>query len=104
MPRAFLQTSPLAPGVSPVEIYYREKGEGAPLVLLHGGWGWTLNPFNRQLETLSDEFRVICPDRSGYGSSTKQVDGFAFDFHYRAATETLNLLDALRILFPNRLP
>jgi len=97
MPMASLKTSPLAPGVSPVEIYYREAGEGEPVVLLHGGWGWTLNPFNRQLDKLSDEFRVICPDRSGYGGSTKLVDGFAVDFHYRAATETLSLLDALGI-------
>ncbi|HEV7744860.1 MAG TPA: alpha/beta hydrolase [Pyrinomonadaceae bacterium] len=97
MPIASLQSSPLAPDVSPVNIHYRDEGDGAALVLLHGGWGWTLNPFNRQLEKLSDEFRVIGPDRSGYGGSTKQVDGFAVDFHYRAATETLNLLDALGI-------
>jgi pimeloyl-ACP methyl ester carboxylesterase len=83
--------------VSPVNIHYRDEGDGLPLVLLHGGWGYGLNPFNRQLEKLSDEFRVICPDRSGYGGSTKLVDGFTTDFHYRAAAETLNFLDALGI-------
>jgi pimeloyl-ACP methyl ester carboxylesterase len=97
MPIAFLKTSPLVPGVSPVKIHYREEGDGAALVLLHGGWGNTLNPFNRQLEKLRDEFRVICPDRSGYGGSTKLVDGFSTDFHYRAAVETLLFLDALGI-------
>jgi pimeloyl-ACP methyl ester carboxylesterase len=97
VPLALLQTSPSLPGISPVEIYYRDEGEGPPLVLLHGGWGYGLNPFNRQIEDLRQDFRVICPDRSGYGSSTKLVNGFPTDFHYRAATETLSLLDALGI-------
>ena len=97
MPFASLKTSPLVPGVSPVEINYRDAGDGIPLVLLHGGWGYALNPFNRQIENLRDDFRVICPDRSGYGGSTRLVNGFATDFHYRAAAETLRFLDALGI-------
>ena len=97
MPTVSLQSSPLVPGVSPVEISYREEGAGVPLVLLHGGWGYGLNPFNRQLEKLRDESRVICPDRSGYGGSTRLNSGFSIDFHYRAAAETLGLLDALGI-------
>ena len=97
MPSATLESSPLVPGVSPVEIYYREAGEGLPLVLLHSGWGNGLHPFQRQLENLSDEFRVICPDRSGYGRSTRMVGDFSVDFHFRAVVETLNLLDALGI-------
>lgn len=95
MPTLSLTSSPLNPGVSPVEIYYRDEGEGAPIILLHGGWGYGLNPFNRQQEKLRDEFRVICPDRSGYGGSTRLYNGFSIDFHYRAAAETLSLMDAL---------
>jgi len=97
VPIASLKTSAPVPVVTPVEIYYRDEGEGVPLVLLHGGWGYGLNPFNRPIEELSDSFRVICPDRSGYGRSTRLVDGFARDFHYRAAAETLSFLDALGI-------
>ncbi|MGH9875317.1 MAG: alpha/beta fold hydrolase [Pyrinomonadaceae bacterium] len=97
MPIASLQTSLLVPGVSPVDIFYRDEGDGVPLVLLHGGWGYNLNPFNRQLEKLRDEFRVLCPDRSGYGNSTRLNNGFPVDFHYRAAAETLSVLDALAI-------
>ncbi|MEP6569495.1 MAG: alpha/beta hydrolase [Acidobacteriota bacterium] len=95
MPTVSLKSSPLVPGVSPIEIYYRAEGEGVPLVLLHGGWGYGLNPFNRQLEKLRDEFQVLCPDRSGYGASSRLVDGFSSDFHYRAAIETLSFLDEL---------
>jgi pimeloyl-ACP methyl ester carboxylesterase len=99
VPFASLHSSPLVPGVSPVEIYYRDEGKGLPLVLLHGGWGYSLNPFNRQIENLRHGFRVICPDRSGYGRST-HLDEFAnlpTDFHYRAAAETLSFLDSLGI-------
>ncbi len=99
MPTATLESSPLVPSVKPVEIYYREEGEGLPLVLLHGGWGYSLNPFNRQMEKLRDGFRVVCPDRSGYGRSThlSDLDDLTPDFHYHAALETLSLLDSLGI-------
>jgi pimeloyl-ACP methyl ester carboxylesterase len=95
MPTATLQSSPLVPSISPIEIFYRDEGKGVPLVLLHGGWGYGLNPFNRQIEKLRGEFRIICPDRSGYGSSTHMVGDLPADFHFRAALETLSLLDAL---------
>ena len=80
-----------------VRTYYETHGEGEPLVLLHGGWGNNIYPFDRQLNNLRDEFRILCPDRSGYGRSNRLLDGFPLDFHYRAAAETLSLLDALDI-------
>jgi pimeloyl-ACP methyl ester carboxylesterase len=85
--------------VSPVEIFYHDEGQGLPLILLHGGWGNSLSPFNRQIDSLRDEFRVICPDRSGYGRSTHlgEFDELSPDFHYRAASETLTFLDSLQI-------
>lgn len=99
MPFVSLPSSPLVPGVTPVEIYYRDEGQGLPLILLHGGWGNTLYPFNRQIDSLRGEFRVICPDRSGYGRSTHlgELDDLPPDFHYRAALETLVFLDSLGI-------
>ena len=101
MPIASLESSPLLPGHSPVQIFYREDGnaDGVPLVLLHGGWGNSLYPFDRQIEKLRDDFRVICPDRSGYGRSGRlgELDDLPADFHYRAALETLSVLDALGI-------
>ena len=97
MPYSSLPTSPLVPGVKPVQIYYRDEGNGAPLLFLHGGWGYDFYPFNRQIEGLSEEFRIIIPDRSGYGRSTRLVAELPLDFHYRAATETLSFLDSLGI-------
>src|SRR2546426_9064238 len=92
-----LPTSPLVPGISPVEIYYRDEGEGPPLLFLHGGWGYEIYPFNRQIDALRNEHRIIIPDRSGYGRSTRLAGDLPSDFQYRAATETLSFLDSLGI-------
>ena len=97
MPYSSLETSPSVPGIRPVEIYYRDEGKGAPLIFLHGGWGYEIYPFSRQIEGLSGDYRIIIPDRSGYGRSTQLIEAVPADFHYRAATETLSFLDSLGI-------
>jgi len=63
------------------------------LVVLHGGWGARIYPFDRQIAAL-DRHRVIVPDRTGYGQSGT-IDVQPLDFHQRAADETLAVLDAL---------
>ena len=67
------------------------------MVLLHGGWGYGLNPFDRQIDELRYDFRLIGPDRSGYGQSTPHISELPEDFHYHAAVENLSLLDRLDI-------
>ena len=42
MPFVELPSSPLAPGVAPVRIHYREHGICRPLLILHGGWGYEI--------------------------------------------------------------
>jgi pimeloyl-ACP methyl ester carboxylesterase len=85
--------SPLAGG--PAEIYYREFGSGVPLIFLHGGWGYEIYPLHEQAQAIED-FRVLIPDRSGYGRSTKPAV-FGGDMHRRVVQETLLFLDALNI-------
>jgi pimeloyl-ACP methyl ester carboxylesterase len=94
-----LPASPLAPDVSPVHVYYREAGAGCPLLFLHGGWGYEIYPFDRQIATLGNRFRIVIPDRTGYGQS-EPVDELEPDFHQRAAAETLALVDALGLERP----
>jgi pimeloyl-ACP methyl ester carboxylesterase len=96
MPVALIPSSPLAAGVSPVPIAYREAGEGPPLAILHGGWGAAIYPFDRHVDALARDHRVIVPDRTGYGGSGP-LDVQPPDFHQRAAEETLALFDALGI-------
>jgi pimeloyl-ACP methyl ester carboxylesterase len=50
-------------------IAYRESGAGAPLVLLHG-WPLDSREFSRQLDGLSNEFRVVSWDAPGAGRSS----------------------------------
>ena len=50
-------------------IAYRERGSGPLLVLLHG-WPTDSREWWRQLDALSDEFRVVAWDAPGAGQST----------------------------------
>jgi len=91
-----IDESPLVPGISPVEVYYREWGRGTPLVFLHGGWGYEVYPFDSQVERFQDRNWIVAPDRSGFGRSTS-VEQLPADFHKAAAAETLLVLDELGI-------
>lgn len=97
MPALTLAESPHAPGLGPVSIYYREFGRGTPLVILHGGWGYELYAFSKQIAEFAAEFRILIPDRTGYGKSTSVAEDMPLDFHRRAAQEIFLFLDALRI-------
>jgi haloalkane dehalogenase len=88
--------SPLRPGSGATRIYYRETGAGIPLLFLHGGWGYEVYPFDAAAAALDGSFRILIPDRSGYGRSSP-ISDLPEDFHRRAARETLRFLDALRI-------
>ena len=94
MPTVEIAASPLAPGVSPVRIHYRDIGHGRPLVVLHGGWGYEIYPFDRQADALARDHRIVIPDRTGYGRSGR-LAAQAVDFHQRAADETLAVIDEL---------
>lgn len=97
MPFVELPATPLLPGASPARIHYREHGppDGIPLLMLHGGWGYAFYPFEPQLAALS-EFRVIAPDRTGYGQSPR-ITALPPRFHQAAAAEHEALLDALGV-------
>jgi pimeloyl-ACP methyl ester carboxylesterase len=97
MPTLELVQSPHAPGTRPVSIHYREFGRGRPIVILHGGWGYGVYPFERQMAEFESRFHVLIPDRSGYGHSSRCSGDMPLDFHRRAALETFSFLDALGI-------
>jgi pimeloyl-ACP methyl ester carboxylesterase len=67
------------------------------MVFLHGGWGYGVYPFDRQIDAFQNEYRILIPDRSGYGQSTTVEGEMPLDFHRRAAAETIFFLDALGI-------
>ena len=62
--------------VNNTRIYYEEYGKGAPLLLLHGGFG-SINDFQKVIPELSRNFRVIAPDSPGHGRS-EQADSLSY--------------------------
>lgn len=59
-------------------IAYRERGTGPPVLFLHG-WPVDSREFDRQLDGLSDAYRVIAWDAPGAGRSTDPSDGASLD-------------------------
>jgi pimeloyl-ACP methyl ester carboxylesterase len=55
-----------------IELGYEIRGQGAPLVLLHGGFG-TLDMFGPNLDALAEHFQVIGVDLQSHGR-TPAVD------------------------------
>jgi pimeloyl-ACP methyl ester carboxylesterase len=59
--------------VNGVRMWYDDHGDGAPLVLLHGGLTDSRD-FSGNLDTLARSFRLLTPDRRGHGH-TADVPG-----------------------------
>jgi pimeloyl-ACP methyl ester carboxylesterase len=56
-------------------LYYEERGEGRPLVLLHGAWAshrW----WKWQIPDLSRLYRVVTMDMRGHGRSSDRAEGY----------------------------
>jgi pimeloyl-ACP methyl ester carboxylesterase len=56
-----------------VRTWYDERGEGEPLLLLHGG-SVDARFFDKNVDALADRFHVFLPERRGHGH-TPDVDG-----------------------------
>ena len=85
---------PRAP-VNGIEIYYRERGEGYPVFLIHGYTGnfrnWAL-----QVPVLSREFRTISMDHRGHGYSDKPTEAEDYSLELMAE-DAYGLLEHLGI-------
>jgi pimeloyl-ACP methyl ester carboxylesterase len=55
--------------VNDIRMYYEIHGDGAPLILLHGGLGSTAS-WKEQIPELSRQYKVIAADSRGHGRST----------------------------------
>jgi pimeloyl-ACP methyl ester carboxylesterase len=77
-----------------LEMYYERRGEGTPLVLLHGAFGTIESCFAELLPMLARRFEVIAIELQGHGR-TRDVDRL---LSYPAmARDTAALVDALGI-------
>lgn len=55
-----------------VNLFFRDVGRGRPLVFLHG-WTMTHQVWDRQVQDLAADYRLILPDLRGHGDSDKPV-------------------------------
>ena len=74
-------------------LQYRRKGEGFPLVLVHGYLGGS-GMWADQIATFADSYDVIAPDLAGFGDSGHLVSPATIDAH---ACSVLDLLSDLGI-------
>ena len=77
------------------EIFLVEKGEGIPLILLHG-FPQTHAMWSEVAPLLSKNYRVICPDLRGYGKSGKPLGYENYTFR-NMAKDLIAILHSLDI-------
>jgi len=79
--------------VNGIEMYFEIRGEGEPLVLLHGftgsGADWAL-----MFKDPPEGYQLIAPDMRGHGRSTNPTNEFT---HRQSALDVFALLDGLGI-------
>lgn len=76
-----------------IEMYYEIKGEGEPLILLHGGGGIGAN-WELVFPAPPAAYRLIIPDMRGHGRTTNPSRRFTFK---QLAHDVFALLDLLGI-------
>lgn len=79
--------------IGDAEIYYEEKGEGPPLMLVPGLAG-TGSFWSSQVSDFSRDFRTIVHDHRGAGRSTHSRITYSVE---QMAADTLRLMDVLGI-------
>jgi pimeloyl-ACP methyl ester carboxylesterase len=79
--------------VNDIEMYYETRGEGEPLILLHGGGGVGANWDLVFIESPSG-YRLVLPDLRGHGRSTNPSTELTFR---QSARDVLALLDHLGV-------
>jgi pimeloyl-ACP methyl ester carboxylesterase len=63
----------LGPPDAPVKLFYEEKGEGPPVLLIHG-FGASTYTWRHIAPDLARDHRVIAMDMKGFGQSDKPFD------------------------------
>jgi non-heme chloroperoxidase len=83
-----------------IDIYYKDWGEGQPIVFSHG-WPLSADDWDAQMLFFGQRgFRVIAHDRRGHGRSSQTWNGNEMDTYaddLAVLTEKLNLKDAIHV-------
>jgi len=72
-------------------LFWREAGEGTPVVLLHGAWDDS-SQWLSVMETLSQSFHCFAPDLLGFGESDRPQIHHSIDLQVECIAEFLQAL------------
>jgi valacyclovir hydrolase len=78
-------------------LYYEDRGQGEPFILVHGLIGSAAEHFPRVMDWLEKDYRVLGLTLRGYGHSTPKPRDFPLRFYHRDAADVLAFMDALGI-------
>ena len=79
--------------IADIELFYETKGEGEPLLLIHG-LGGSGHDWDRQIAAFRASYRVIAMDLRGHGRSDKPYGPYTIA---QFAADAANLLDLLGV-------
>jgi pimeloyl-ACP methyl ester carboxylesterase len=76
-----------------INLYYQEKGDKEPFILLHGN-GEDGSYFKNQMDYFSDRYRVIALDTRGHGRSPRGTEPFTIE---QFSCDLYNFMTSLNI-------
>jgi pimeloyl-ACP methyl ester carboxylesterase len=77
--------------INGVRTWYDDRGDGDPLVLLHGGLTDSRD-FSGNLDALADRFRLLLPERRGHGHTADVAGPITVEL---MAQDTIGFLDKI---------
>jgi len=81
--------------INDLVVSYNDEGKiGDPVIIFIHGFPFNKSMWNKQMEVLKENYRVIAYDVRGHGNSDAGTEDFSIDLF---ATDLLNLMDALKI-------
>ncbi|WP_181311438.1 alpha/beta fold hydrolase [Nocardioides campestrisoli] len=78
------------------ELSYVDSGEGAPVLFIHGILG-SRGQWNRLVDRIHDDQRVIVPDLFGHGESAKPLGDYSLSSHAATLRDLLDRLGVERV-------
>ena len=79
--------------VNGISVHYAVYGQGAPVILLHGGLA-NMDYWGHQIEALKSRRMVIAMDSRGHGRSTRDARPYGYDL---MADDVVGLMDVLKV-------
>lgn len=73
------------------QLYYEERGQGKPLIFLHGA-SLDLHQWKRQIEHFSSSYRVIALDARGHGKSSLPAGKVSPDVFWQDVVAMMDFL------------